>query len=223
MTACNNRPPETFHSDNALEYTSQHLQSFLNHICTKQTTIVPHHPQMNGLAERVNLTIMNAARCAIAHANIEPTLWQFAVMDAVYKYNIMPHYIAKAAPASKWMHNWTPPSFVFPFCTIGMIPDPRPKLKLANRGCPVRFLYNICNKIICVLMLDTHKTATARLEYLKPHHPNLDPATTLASAIQCKFTAPPPSTSKTGTAQAISLQVARLYPYCDKWEIAHNA
>lgn len=58
---------------------------FINQTGTAKSTTVPHHPKMNGVAERSNQTIINAARCAIAHAKITPALWNFAIMDAVFK------------------------------------------------------------------------------------------------------------------------------------------
>lgn len=135
------RNPEQIHTYNAREYTIHYIQVFLNHICTKQTTIVPHNPQMNGIAEHHKKTLVNAARCALAHSNLPASLCQFAIMDAVYIYNFLPHASANEPAAQRWYHKWIPPIHVLTFGYIGTIPDRRPKPKIEHKSRPARFLY----------------------------------------------------------------------------------
>lgn len=61
------RYPSKLVSDNAKEYLSQPVQAHLSAFGCDNTTTVPHHPEMNALAERINLTLLNAIRAAFAH------------------------------------------------------------------------------------------------------------------------------------------------------------
>jgi hypothetical protein len=50
-----------------------------------------YYPQSNGLAERLNLTIMDMVRCMLIDANLTPKLWSYAAHYAVLIYNNLPH------------------------------------------------------------------------------------------------------------------------------------
>lgn len=176
--------PLHFHSDNAPEFLSKHIGIFLTSTGTAQTTTVPYHPQLNGIAERLNRTISEAARCALAHSQLPANLWNYAMIDATWKYNILPHTQTNTPPAQRWERDWQPPQYILPFGTKGSIPDFRTKTKLADRARPVRFLHNISNSIIAVLHSDTGQTGTVRLNDFRPHHPALDPSMSIASAFK---------------------------------------
>lgn len=68
------------HSDNAKEFVSSIVKSYLDYHRIQQSTTAPHHPQKNSVAERLNRNIMNAARAAIPHSRLPPSCWKFAVM-----------------------------------------------------------------------------------------------------------------------------------------------
>lgn len=44
---------------------------------------------------------MNAAQAALHHANIPDSFWDLAILDATFKYNIIPHSTTKETPLSK--------------------------------------------------------------------------------------------------------------------------
>jgi len=48
--------------------------------------------QSNGLAERLNLTIMDKLPCMLIDANLTPKLWPYAAHYAVLIYNNLPHF-----------------------------------------------------------------------------------------------------------------------------------
>lgn len=70
--------------DNGGEYRSYTL---LN-LCSKRGIQIiytpPYTPQLNGVAERMNQTLMNRARCMIKEAGISKCFWQDAVLMAAY-------------------------------------------------------------------------------------------------------------------------------------------
>lgn len=78
------------HSDNAKEFTTSPLATFLNSHGIRQTTTIAHHPEHNGLSERWIWTILNAARAALVHSRLRELYWHLVVADATYKYNCIP-------------------------------------------------------------------------------------------------------------------------------------
>ena len=51
----------------------------------------PYTPQQNGLAERINRTLLNKVRVMLFQANLPQTLWGEALLAAVFIYNRSPH------------------------------------------------------------------------------------------------------------------------------------
>lgn len=58
--------PTHFHPYNIKEFNSQQMQIFLSNLGTTQTTTIPHTSQVNGTADLLNHTIINAARAALS-------------------------------------------------------------------------------------------------------------------------------------------------------------
>ena len=58
----------TLRTDNGGEYLSTELQNYLQEKGIRHELIVPHSPQQNGVAERMNRTLVESARSMIAHA-----------------------------------------------------------------------------------------------------------------------------------------------------------
>ncbi|GJT48090.1 retrovirus-related pol polyprotein from transposon TNT 1-94 [Tanacetum coccineum] len=78
-------------TDNGLEFCGE---SF-NALCRKYG-IARHHtlvrtPQQNGVAERMNRTIMEKVRCMLSHANLDKDFWVEAATTATYLINRSPH------------------------------------------------------------------------------------------------------------------------------------
>ncbi|GJY27089.1 retrovirus-related pol polyprotein from transposon TNT 1-94 [Tanacetum coccineum] len=66
-----------------------------NALCRKYS-IARHHtlvrmPQQNGVAERMNRTIMEKVRCMLSYANLDKDFWVEAVTTATYLINCSPH------------------------------------------------------------------------------------------------------------------------------------
>lgn len=90
-------------SDNGSEYCNK---SFMNHL--KQCgiiheTTVPYTPQQNGIAERLNRTLMEKARAMLQDADLEKKYWAEAVNTACYLKNRSPSAAIKnATPQGLW-------------------------------------------------------------------------------------------------------------------------
>ena len=153
------RTPPYYRTDNALEFKSQAAKNtYASYDITYQNN-TPHQPQENPLAEKINLTLMNAARANLHHATLPTPSWEDAVRDAAFKYNIMPHSATAVAecglmlyaivcmadvpghpPYTQWHVQPLKTCRLLTFGEIGTLPLLRPK-KLDPRGTPVRYMY----------------------------------------------------------------------------------
>lgn len=215
-------PVQVFHSDNAKEYLSQQLQQFLAANGIQHTTTVPHHPENNAIAERINQTLMQATRAAIAHSKAPTHMWHHAITDVTFKYNWTPHSTTDAIPYQAWSPQSTPPPYILPFMAKGAVPDRRMKNKLSSRSRPAHFLFHISQSLIGILYADDNTTSQARLIDFYPIHPNLDPTTAMATAFKCKMHEPIPKSISSSTTPPQHTGRARYYPDASEWAIAHD-
>lgn len=78
------------HSDNGGEYVNNEM----NILCRQQgiihTTTASYNPQSNGVAERMNRTIMEKTRALLSEASLEFRFWAEAAHHAVYLQNLLP-------------------------------------------------------------------------------------------------------------------------------------
>ena len=65
---------------------------------------VPHSPEQNRVAERINRTLMETARSMMAHAGLPDCYWAEAVATAVYLRNRAPTtaFNKKITPYERW-------------------------------------------------------------------------------------------------------------------------
>ncbi|CEG36319.1 retrovirus-related pol polyprotein from transposon tnt 1-94, partial [Plasmopara halstedii] len=78
---------KSLRSDNGDEYTSATMAKFCLYkgIVLKYTR--PYTPQLNGVAERMNRTLVECARCMLEHAGLSKHYWGEAVMTAMFLQN----------------------------------------------------------------------------------------------------------------------------------------
>ncbi len=78
---------KVFPSNNGGEYISKEFKRFLKaHDIEKQTS-TPYRPQQNGVAERVNRTLVEMGRSMLHAQNLKKSLWAEAVVNAAYTRN----------------------------------------------------------------------------------------------------------------------------------------
>jgi transposase InsO family protein len=75
-------------SDNGGEYTSRDFSYFCIEAGIKREYTVPHNPQQNGVAERKNITVIEATKEMIHDHNLPMILWAEASMTTVYVQNM---------------------------------------------------------------------------------------------------------------------------------------
>lgn len=74
-----------FHSDNAAEVFT--LKKKLNRLRVEQTTSLVYTPRANGVAERMNLTLLTKARAMLHEAGMNDKFWGEASLTAAYTQN----------------------------------------------------------------------------------------------------------------------------------------
>jgi transposase InsO family protein len=78
-------------SDNGGEYTSKEFSSFCKDVEIKRDLTTTYNPQQNGVAERKNITIMEAVKTMIHDQDLPMYLWAEAAKTAVYVQNRLSH------------------------------------------------------------------------------------------------------------------------------------
>ena len=83
---------KTLRSDNGGEYTSNAFTSFLTEEGIKHELTMPHTPEQNGVAERLNRTLMESVRTMLADSKLPHRFWAEA---------LSPLYISKTGVLQK--------------------------------------------------------------------------------------------------------------------------
>ena len=135
------RLPKIYSTDNARDFKSNHgLQTYAA-LGIQYENNTPHQPQENSLADRINQTLMNAARANLHHANLPATYWEDTIRDAAYKYNILPHSATRQAPYTQWHDLPAKPKQLLIFGQLGTVPIYAHKKKLESRSRPARYMF----------------------------------------------------------------------------------
>ncbi|KAG8473450.1 hypothetical protein CXB51_035780 [Gossypium anomalum] len=93
-------------TDNGLEFCSDEF----NRLCKSEGIVrhltVRHTPQQNGVAERMNRTIMEKVRCMLSNSNLPKSFWAEAASTACFLINRSPSVaIKKKTPQEVWSGN----------------------------------------------------------------------------------------------------------------------
>ncbi|KAG8491329.1 hypothetical protein CXB51_014498 [Gossypium anomalum] len=94
------------HTDNGLEFCSNEF----NRLCKLEGIVghltVYYTPQQNGVAERMNRTIMEKVRCMLSNANLSKSFWAEATSTTWFLINRSPFVaIEKKTPQDVWSGN----------------------------------------------------------------------------------------------------------------------
>jgi transposase InsO family protein len=86
----NNTTIKRLHTDNGGEFVNEELESVLEEGGIERTTSAPYNPTSNGMAERINRTLMNAVRTMLTAAGLCNELWGEALLHATFLHNHIP-------------------------------------------------------------------------------------------------------------------------------------
>lgn len=109
------------------EYTSKEFDEFCRSKGIQVLFTVPHNPQMNGIAERLNRTLQDKARAMLLSIELDDIFWKEAILTANYLTNRSPasafgQEFKDKSPADIWLGKKQELShlrtFGFPYATI---------------------------------------------------------------------------------------------------------
>lgn len=135
------RKPKVFRSDRGLEYLNDKLQTYLKREGIKSECTVGYAPEQNGIAERKNRTLMEAARSMLVESTLPKMFWAEAVNYANYAINRVSNRKTQRSPLEemygmkpnlKYLHDFGSDVYV-------MIPDER-RRKLDDKARKMKFL-----------------------------------------------------------------------------------
>ena len=81
---------KAFRSDGGGEYLNREFRQYLSEAGIRHIISPPYTPSQNGLAERMNRTIMESARCILENSQLGKEFWGYAVLTSAHIYNRLP-------------------------------------------------------------------------------------------------------------------------------------
>ena len=90
-------------TDNGMEFCSGEFNQFCQENGIVRHMTVPYTPQQNGVAERLNRTLLEKARCMLSNCGLEKRFWAEAVNTAAHIVNCSPHAsLDMKTPEESW-------------------------------------------------------------------------------------------------------------------------
>jgi len=97
------RKVKRFRTDNGLEFCNKELSEYFRSAGIKHEKSNVETPQMNGVAERINRTLLDLTRSMLKSAHLPPKFWAEAVTTAAYIKNRVCHStIRDQIPFTVW-------------------------------------------------------------------------------------------------------------------------
>ena len=100
---CSGKQLKILRTDNGGEYVSSEFDDYLKSKGIRHKRTIPKTPEQNGIAERMNRTVVEAVRSMLADAKLPYSFWAEAVSTAVYLRNRSPTKALKdMTPFEAW-------------------------------------------------------------------------------------------------------------------------
>ena len=165
-TACSGERIRKLRTDNDGEYVSKEFEAYLKSKRIFHEVTVPHSPEQNGVAERMNRTLMESACSMLSHAGLSNRYWAEAVATAAYIRNRTPTAAIKEqqTPYERWYRKKPNVSHlrVFGCIAFAHIPDAQ-RHKLDKKSEKLRFVgYSIQSKGYRLFDEKSHKVVIRR-------------------------------------------------------------
>ena len=94
---------KTFRSDNNGEYTSNRFETYLKDEGIRHERTIPGTPEQNGVAERLNRTLVESTRSMLLDARLPHKFWAEAISTAAYLRNRCPtRAVKEMTPYEAW-------------------------------------------------------------------------------------------------------------------------
>jgi transposase InsO family protein len=97
---------KTFHSDRGGEFRSDDFDKFLAEHGTKRSLTAHDTPEMNGVAERLNLTLVDHSRAMLCASGMPKNMWAYSVYYALWVKNRLPTKFLESAKKTPYEMLW---------------------------------------------------------------------------------------------------------------------
>ena len=208
-------------SDNAREYYSSDLKQFYAQLNITAHPTIPHTPQENSLAERVNRTILDSTRSSLLTSGLPHTLFDYALINATDSYNHTPHSAHGSLPATLWTRTSPDVTTFLPFGTQGYVHDRSPHSKLGPRAILMHYLARQDCRHYFVFNPDKNTVHRCRISDFAEYHPTADPIRTYFPEPD-SFSNHIIAFADQNVSEPKTLSQARQAPDAADWEAAWN-
>lgn len=128
--------PSIIHSDRGTEFTNSQLQDYCKKNVIRSRFSDPYTPQLNGLAERFNRTILESLRTILLDSGLNRNLWSEVISASTFTLNQIPNHKSKKSPYELFKNHSVPLSYLRP---IGnpvtfLLPEIKITSKLSPKG-----------------------------------------------------------------------------------------
>uniref|UniRef100_A0A336MHQ7 CSON001681 protein n=1 Tax=Culicoides sonorensis TaxID=179676 RepID=A0A336MHQ7_CULSO len=136
-----NKKPKIIRSDRGGEYVNHDLQLYLASEGIKFQCTVAYTPQQNGVSERKNRTLMEAARTLLVDSEMPLCFWSEAVRHSNYVFNRVSTTRQKQSPYERFYGQKPTLENIYPFGThvYSKIPDER-RVKISLKSEKLRYV-----------------------------------------------------------------------------------
>ncbi|KAL2250907.1 UNVERIFIED_CONTAM: Retrovirus-related Pol polyprotein from transposon TNT 1-94 [Sesamum indicum] len=94
---------KSLRTDNGLEFCNKHFDNLCDKFGIKRHKTNPYTPQQNGVAERMNRTLLEKVRCLLISSGLQKSFWGEAVLTAAYLINLSPSVpLLGKSPETVW-------------------------------------------------------------------------------------------------------------------------
>ncbi len=187
-------------SDNGTEFKNKSFTDYCKTEGIQQQFTVPYSPQQNGVAERLNQTLLGSIRCMLNYSGLAKIFWAEALACAVYLKNVSPSAAIKTPQTPYELKTGRRPNLnhlrIFGEPAFALIPKEK-RSKLDDSSTCLTFIgYSLDSKGYRLLDPLSHKVTISRdVTFLSDYKPI--PFTATDSTAPVRF--PPPMTIETSS------------------------
>ena len=108
-------------TDNGTEHESNEFNDYCREVGVKREITIVYTPEQNGVAERKNRTILEAARAMLYDQGLPKFLWGEATNNTVYVQNRCPHFALDSKTPEEVFSGKKPMSLILEFLEVSFI------------------------------------------------------------------------------------------------------
>lgn len=163
-------------TDNGREYENTNFKNICEKFGIVHHKTVPHTPELNGVAERMNRTLCESARCMLIQSGLPQNYWLYAIKHATKIRNMCPSRSVtdNGIPLELWTNQTIDHRKLHIFGTTCIVKDRNPTIgKFDPRGKELTYIGDTSESGIYILCDKELRTTRARdvcfLEEATPH------------------------------------------------------